>query len=192
MLLINALLGGCIFFGSFSMRTPKQNVGIDDYEISTGLKSDNYYINRQWERELGEKYIDDEIWYLYEKGFIYIKPQYVNKTSKDLQYFKTDARLLLNYLSLGLTMRTTDEWNTDKRNLDMLFSFGMKDKGIWGPFEAEASFEGYYNKINIEKEVYMIIRYPIDKKISLFGMLDYKDIKAKEDYKFKVGFEIKL
>ena len=192
MFLLNTLLSGCIFFGSFSMRTPKQDISIDDYEISIGLKNDNYYINRQWERELGEKYIDDEIWFLYKKVYMYIKPQYVNKTSKNLQYFKTDARLLLNYLSLGLTARTIDNWNNNISNLDMLFSFGMKNKGTLGPFETEVSLEGYYNKINLEKEIYMIIKYPIDKKISLFSMLDYKDIKAKKDYKFKIGIEIKL
>ena len=192
MFLLNTLLSGCIFFGSFSMRTPKQDVDIDDYEISIGLKSDNYYINRQWERELGEKYIDDEIWYLYAKGFVYIKKQYVNKTSKDLQYFKTDARLLLNYLSLGLTTRTTDDWNNDISNLDMLFSFGLKDKGKFGPFDIEFSFDGYHNKDNLEKEIFLLFKYPIDKKISLFNKLDYKDIKNKEDYKFKIGLEIKL
>ena len=192
MFLLNTLLSGCIFFGSFSMRTSKQDVDIDDYEISIGLKSDNYYINRQWERELGKKYIDDEIWFLYEKGYIYIKPQYVNKTSKDLQYFKTDTRLLLNYLSIGLTARTVDDWNNNISNLDMLFSFGLKDEGSLGPFEIEASLEGYYNKINLEKEIYVIIKYPIDKKISMFSMLDYKNIKSKEDYKFKVGLEVKL
>ena len=46
MFLLNTLLSGCIFFGSFSMRTPKQDVSIDDYEISIGLKNDNYYINK--------------------------------------------------------------------------------------------------------------------------------------------------
>ena len=46
--------------------------------------------------------------------------------------------------------------------------------------------------VNLEKEIYVIIKYPIDKKISMFSMLDYKNIKSKEDYKFKVGLEVKL
>ena len=94
MLLINALLGGCIFFGSFSMRTPKQDVGIDDYEISTGLKSDNYYINRQWERELGEKYIDDEI-YVYGDASL-LEQVFANLFGNAIDAIKTEGTIKIS------------------------------------------------------------------------------------------------
>ena len=50
----------------------------DDYEVSIGFSHPNYHVNRQWERELGVKYIDDLVWVKFEDG-VYFKPEYMNK-----------------------------------------------------------------------------------------------------------------
>ena len=44
-----------------------------------------FIFKRDWERELGQSYIDDEVWFECEPKNFYLKPQYVNKTSRDLQ-----------------------------------------------------------------------------------------------------------
>ena len=58
-----------MLFSSFSVRTPNVQPNPDDYEVSVGISNPTYYFNRQWERELGEKYIDDLIWVKFDNGF---------------------------------------------------------------------------------------------------------------------------
>ena len=58
-MVLDSLLTGIMLFSSFAIRTPNVQPNPDDYEISVGVSHSNYYINRQWERELGEQYIDD-------------------------------------------------------------------------------------------------------------------------------------
>ena len=78
---MNSLLSGLILFTSFAMRTPNdESITKDDYELSLGFKSKTMYLKRDWERELGQNYIDDEIWFEWKPGLLYFKPQYVNKT----------------------------------------------------------------------------------------------------------------
>ena len=58
-MVLDSLLAGVMLFSSFAMRTPNGQPNPDDYEVSIGVSHDNFYVNRQWERELGTKYIDD-------------------------------------------------------------------------------------------------------------------------------------
>jgi hypothetical protein len=52
--LLQSLLSGLIFFSSFSARTPNnESIEKDDYEVSIGMQSDNFFVKRDWERELG-------------------------------------------------------------------------------------------------------------------------------------------
>ena len=60
--MLDSLLAGVMLFSSFAVRTPNAQPNPDDYEVSVGVSHPAYYFNRQWERELGEKYIDDLMW----------------------------------------------------------------------------------------------------------------------------------
>ena len=60
--MLDSLLAGVMLFSSLAVRTPNTQPNPDDYEVSIGASHSSYYFNRQWERELGEKYIDDLIW----------------------------------------------------------------------------------------------------------------------------------
>ena len=101
---MNSIISGLILFGSFAMRTPNDiTIPKDDYEVSVGFKSDKMYFKRDWERELGENYIDDEMWYEWKPENFYFKPQYINKESHDLQYGKADVRYRKNEYSVGYT-----------------------------------------------------------------------------------------
>ena len=85
-MILQSLLSGLVLFTSFSARTPNDDsITKDDYEIALGFRSENIYFKRDWERELGQSYIDDEVWFEWEPKNFYLKPQYVNKTSRDLQ-----------------------------------------------------------------------------------------------------------
>ena len=89
--MLDSLLAGMMLFSSFAIRTPNVQPNPDDYEVSVGLSHSNYYINRQWERELGTKYIDDLVWVKLE-DVVYFKPEYMNKQSKSVKYLKLDWR----------------------------------------------------------------------------------------------------
>ena len=71
--MLDSLLAGVMLFSSFAARTPNVQQTPDDYEVSIGISKDNFYFNRQWERELGEFYIDDLFWVKIDNG-IYFKP----------------------------------------------------------------------------------------------------------------------
>ena len=57
-MVLDSLLAGVMLFTSFAARTPNVQPNPDDYEVSIGVSHPAYYFNRQWERELGTKYID--------------------------------------------------------------------------------------------------------------------------------------
>ncbi len=192
--MLNSLLSGLIFFGSFAMRTPNNpEISGDDYELSVGFKSKSIYFKRDYERELGEKYIDDEMWLIYEPSIFYIKPQYVNKTSRDLQYRKLDARYKRNWFSVGYTGFYTDD------KLENLTSFGIDNtKKINGHLSLVTKLDGYYLKSDIKEEerfdfeTFISLNWKFTDKLTFLNILDYNDIKDKEYYKFKVGLEYKL
>ena len=60
--MLDSLLAGVMLFSSLAVRTPNVQPNPDDYEVSIGVSHPAYYFNRQWERELGSKYIDDLFW----------------------------------------------------------------------------------------------------------------------------------
>ena len=70
-MVLDSLLAGVMLFTSFAARTPNVQPNPDDYEVSIGLSNDDFYINRQWERELGSFYVDDLFWYKIDNGLYY-------------------------------------------------------------------------------------------------------------------------
>ena len=110
-MVLDSLLAGIMLFSSFSVRTPNVEPNPDDYEFSIGVGHENFHFNRQWERELGEKYVDDLFWVKFDNGF-YFKPEYMNKESHEIKYAKIDWRRTLFGATWGFTTRsTTDDLN---------------------------------------------------------------------------------
>ena len=80
-MVLDSLLAGVMLFSSFAARTPNVKPNPDDYEVSIGLSHNNFHINRQWERELGEPYVDDIVWLKLDNQ-IYFDPSKKIKISK--------------------------------------------------------------------------------------------------------------
>ena len=138
-MVLDSLLTGVMLFSSLAVRTPNVQPNPDDYEVSIGLSHDNFYINRQWERELGEFYLDDLFWLKIDNG-VYFKPEYMNKQSKDVKYFKLDWRNKSKDWTYGFTTRSTNDKLTEYATF---FSAGMTKKKEIGKWTIEASFDGY-------------------------------------------------
>ena len=76
---------------SVSVRTPNDDTKPLDYEYSIKVEDTNdkfqYLLKRDWERELGEEYIDDIVNFQHQPlGYLYYGVDYVNKESKNIDY----------------------------------------------------------------------------------------------------------
>ena len=196
-MVLDSLLAGVMLFSSLAVRTPNVQPNPDDYEVSIGLTHKNYHINRQWERELGVKYIDDLIWAKLEDG-VYFKPEYMNKESQGVKYLKLDWRRKFLGASWGFTTRSTDE----SLNIYETFaSVGMsKKKTYWDKVEVEATFDGYLppdengdtDLKNFEFEDKFKVIWKLTDKIRLYNLGEISKLQGKEFYKGKIGVEISL
>ena len=193
-MILQGMLSSLVLFTSFAMRTPNDtSINVDDYEITLGFRNEHMYFKRDWERELGENYIDDEIWFEWKPQNLYFKPQYVNKTSRDLKYGKADIRYRNGDYSVGYTGMYADD------KFESGISVGVnKKKEINDRFSMEAKWDGYLfrneltGESRFDMEDYAKINWKINEKLTLTNIFDYNDVKGKKYYKFKVGLEYKL
>jgi len=192
---MKTLLIGLTLFGSLSMRTPNDESfeGISDYEVSIGIKNDDIYLNRQWERQDGLKYIDDEFWFVTEPGSFYFRPQYINKESRNLKFTKYDLRYkpdFFNGLSIGYTQFNYDD--LDKASLSIGYKY---DKELDEKWSVSYMFDGYYSDSNdnsFDLENYLEFKYKINERLNLTLLQDYNNFRGIEFYKMKIGVEYEL
>ena len=128
---------------SASVRTPNDNIHPLDYEFSIKLEDTNgkfqYLLKRDWERELGTKYIDDNAWFIIKYNEFYFKPEYMNKESKNIEYIKVDWRYAWKDLTVGWTTRTLD---TNFSDFSTFFEdIGEYKKGGLVPHKGESFSE---------------------------------------------------
>ena len=197
-MILDSLLAGVMLFSSFAVRTPNVQPNPDDYEISVGLTHKNFHINRQWERELGEFYIDDLFWAKLEGAGVYFKPEYMNKESHEVRYFKMDWRNKWKDITYGFTSRNDDE-NVFSQNFETFFSFGMsKKKTYWEKVDVEVSFDGYMppddtgENTTFEYEDKFKVSWKLTDKIRLYNVGEVSKLQGKEFYKSKIGIEVSL
>jgi len=195
-MVLDSLLTGIMLFSSFAIRTPNVQPNPDDYEVSIGLNHPNYYINRQWERELGEQYIDDLVWAKLEGGGVYFKPEYMNKESQKVKYMKMDWRRSWKGVTLGFTTRSTtdvlDEYET-------FASVGLSKKKTYGDkVDIEVTFDGYMppdeagDNTTFEYEDKFKVSYKMTERVRLYNLGEVSKLKGKSYYKGKIGIEITL
>tara|TARA_R110000851_G_scaffold196017_1_gene346826 strand:+ start:7152 stop:7721 length:570 start_codon:yes stop_codon:yes gene_type:complete len=189
-MILDSLLAGVMLFGSYAIRTPNEQPNPDDYEVSIGLTHEFFHVNRQWEQELGTKYIDDLFWIKIDNG-LYFKPEYMNKESKSIKYAKLDWRRSWKGISCGFTTRsTTDELN----EYETFASIGTKKKKTyWDKVEVEATFDGYFPPDeNFEFEDKFKVSWKLTDKIRLYNLGEISRLKGTDFYKGKIGIEVSL
>ena len=195
-MILNSLFSGIILFTSFAMRTPNVQPNPDDYEFSLGISNENYYLKRDWERELGSKYIDDVIWYKVENG-VYFKPEYLNKQSKDVKYLKLDWRNKSKDWTYGFTTRSTDK---NLSEYATFFSAGMSKQKTVGKWDVTFSFDGYLPPKDdgsldcnlFEFENKFNIKYKLNERTSIYNIGEFYSLQGQKFYKAKIGLEYKL
>ncbi len=197
-MVLDSLLVGVMLFTSFSARTPNSQPNPDDYEVSIGFSHDNYYVNRQWERELGEHYIDDLFWLKVDNG-VYFKPEYMNKESQGVRYLKIDSRRAFGDWSFGFTSRNDND-NVFSKEFQTFVSFGMSKKKKYydDKIEVDVSFDGYFppsqedGRDTFEFEDKFKVSYQLTKRFRVYNLGEISKLQGTEFYKAKIGFEYSL
>ena len=197
-MVLDSLLAGVMLFSSFSARTANVQPNPDDYEVSVGISNDNFHLNRQWERELGEFYIDDLFWYKFD-NVLYFKPEYMNKESKDVKYLKIDSRRAWGDWTFGFTSRN-DNNNVFSSDFSTFVSFGMSKKKSYynDKVEVEATFDGYFppsqedGRDTFEFEDKFKVSWKITERLRLYNLGEISKLQGQEFYKAKIGFEYSL
>ena len=186
--MITNLLLATILSTSFSVRTPNDATKPLDYEFSVKAEDNDgdftYNIKRDWERELGEKYIDDVFGFTYTVDNLYVGMDYVDKQSKDIYY--TTHNLGLNHHSGFKVGVSVKEDNT-------LFATSFTKKLKKDDLE-------YNVKLSIKTNLYDTDIYSIKSevkkwfggKFNVFGLYKHDYYNEKEDFQFKVGVGVKL
>ena len=197
-MVLDSLLAGVMLFSSFSARTANVQPNPDDYEVSVGISNDNFHLNRQWERELGEFYIDDLFWYKFD-NVLYFKPEYMNKESKDVKYLKIDSRRAWGDWTFGFTSRNDND-NVFSSDFVTFVSFGMSKKKSYynDKVEVEATFDGYFppsqedGRDTFEFEDKFKVSWKITERLRLYNLGEISKLQGQEFYKAKIGFEYSL
>ena len=195
-MILDTLLTSVMLFSSFAIRDANIQPNPDDYEVSIGVSHPNYFINRQWERELGTKYLDTHIWAKLDANGLYFKPEYFDKESDNVKYMKIDWRINWIGASWGFTTRSTD----DELSLYETFaSVGLTKKKKYGDkVEVEVTFDGYLppdengDNTTFEYEDKFKVSWKLTDKVRIYNTGEVSQIKGESNYKAKIGVEISL
>tara|TARA_R100001594_G_scaffold59257_2_gene93214 strand:+ start:88 stop:666 length:579 start_codon:yes stop_codon:yes gene_type:complete len=173
---------------SFSVRTPNDTEKELDYEFSIKLEDTNdkirYLLKRDWERELGEKYIDDVAKFSHQVyDCFYYGVDYVNKESKDIFYTTYNIGITDKGFKAGLSVKDDVK----------LFSLGYNKKLKKDDIEyvVGLSFKsdlGENNIINLKSE----LKKWFTEKVNIFALYKHEYYNKQEDFQFKVGLGVKL
>ena len=196
--MINELLLATILSTSFSVRTPNDDTKPLDYEFSVRAEKNEgnftYNMKRDWERELGTKYIDDVVNFQHSIiKYVYYGVDYVNKESKNIDYITYNVGADIGYLKAGVAFQEIDEkWSplldiglstkADIKDLDdnpkisYIISVSIKSNIVDN------------NIINVKSEV----KKWLSKRVNIYGLYKHEYYNEKEDFQFKVGLGIKL
>jgi|TARA_Y100000294_G_C8535195_1_gene328731 hypothetical protein len=195
-MILDTLLTGVMLFSSFAMRDANIQPNPDDYEVSIGISHPNYFINRQWERELGTKYLDTHVWTKLDVNGLYFKPEYFDKESDNVKYLKVDWRKNWIGASWGFTTRST---NDELSLYETFASVGLVKKKNYGDkVEVEVTFDGYLppdengDNTTFEYEDKFKVSWKLTDKVRIYNTGEVSQIKGESNYKAKIGVEISL
>ena len=183
---------------SVSVRTPNDDIHPLDYELSVKLEDTNgkfrYLLKRDWERELGEKYVDDVVNLQHQFiGHLYYGVDYVNKESKNIDYITYNIGADIGYFKAGVSFKEVDEKYRPLLNLGVSKKTSTKDLDGNPDIEYKLSISvksdiGDNNIFNVKSEV----KKWLTKRINVFGLYKHEYYNEKEDFQFKVGIGVKI
>ena len=199
LLLILLTLGISSEWGtSVSVRTPNDTTKPLDYEFSLKLEDVDgkfrYLLKRDWERELGTKYIDDVVNFQHSIiKYVYYGVDYVNKESKGIDYITYNIGSDIGYFKAGVSFQEIDEKWSPLLNLGLSAKADIKDlddnPNISYIIDISVKSDiGENNIFNVKSEV----KKWLSKRVNIFALYKHEYYNEKEDFQFKVGIGVKL
>ena len=184
---------------SFSVRTPNEVDKPLDYELSIKLDDDEgklkYHIKRDWERELGEKYIDDVVNFQHSIiPYLYYGIDYVDKESKDINYTTYNIGADIGYFKAGVSFKEVEEGR-----FDPLLNLALSTKAEIKDLDNNPNIS-YIISISVKSNIYddniinvkSEVKKWLSKKVNIFGLYKHEYYNEQEDFQFKVGLGVKL
>ena len=177
---------------SFSVRTPNDDTQPLDYEVSVKLEDTDgkfrYLLKRDWERELGEQYIDDVIKIQHQViGHLYYGVDYVNKESKDIDYTTYNIGATIGWFKAGASFKDIDGEISPLLNLALSTKLKQEDLEYNVGVSVKSNITDY-NIVNVKSE----IKKWLTEKLNIYGIYKHEYYNEKEDFQFKVGLGVKL
>ena len=184
---------------SFSVRTPNETDKPLDYELSIKFDDSDgkfkYHLKRDWERELGEKYIDDVAnIHLSIIPYIFLGVDYVNKESKNIDYVTYNILADIGYFKAGVSFKEVEEGRYDP-----LLNLGFSAKAEIKDLDNNPDISyiiSISTKSNIQDEHIINLKSEVkkwlSKKVNIFALYKHEYYNEKEDFQFKVGLGVKL
>ena len=171
---------------SLSVRSANDDTQPLDYELSIKLNDNDgkfkYSLKRDWERELGEKFIDDVVKIQHQPlGYLYYGVDYVNKESKDIDYTTYNVGATVDYFKAGISFKNEDGEISTLLNLGFSTKIEIKDLDLNPNLS-------YIIGVSIKSEV----KKWLSKKVNIFALYKHEYYNEKEDFQFKVGVGVKL
>ena len=185
------LLLSSILSFSVSVRTPNDDTKPLDYEYSVKAEKNEgkftYLEKLDYERELGEKYLDFVGNYNYKfDNNLFIGLDYIEKESKDIYYKSLNLGWQHNNgYRIGVSVNYDDDYS-------YLADFGYNKKFKQDDLEYIVSLSFKSNLkdeiINVKSEV----KKWFTERVNIFALYKQEYYNDKEDFQFKVGIGVKL
>ena len=177
---------------SVSVRTPNDELKPLDYEFSIKLNDTNgkiqYLLKRDWERELGEKYIDDVVNFQHQLiSHTYYGVDYVNKESKDINYITYNLGVTIGWFKAGASFKDIDGVISPLLNIALSKKLKKEDLEYNVGVSVKSNIVDY-NIVNVKSE----IKKWLTDKLNIYGIYKHEYYNEKEDFQFKVGLGVKL
>ena len=186
--MIKELLLSSIIGFSVSVRTPNDDTKPLDYEYSVKAEKNDgkftYFEKLDYERELGEKYIDFTGNYNYRfDNDLFLGLDYVDKESKDIFY---------TIYNLGWQSENGFKVGLSVKDETPLLDIGYNKKLKKDDLEY---IVGLSFKSNLDDEIRIIkteVKKWFNEKVNIFALYKQEYYNEKEDFQFKVGVGVKL
>ena len=175
---------------SLSYRTPNDSTKPLDYEIAVKSAKEQgnfqYYVKRDWERELGEKFIDTEFEVTQIATIdgvkLYGGMKYLDKKSKSLQYNQVRLGFALPLVNFGIAK------TTETTMMNATFKKILKNN----KFEYKLYID---LATDLQREVWDIkgeARRYFNKNVHVYALFNKEYIEGKVDEHYKVGIGYKF
>ena len=171
---------------SFSVRTPNVQPNPMDYEFAVRASKEagkfQYFVKRDWERELGEEYIDTQFDITESVGHWYVGVKYVDKQSKFYNYSQARFGLHTKILQAGLA------FSDDGTMVNMKFHKILKEKTL----ECKINIDFSTNLVTEIWELKSEARKYITKHTHIYASFNKEFFNGHVDEQYKVGLGIKF